>query len=572
MVGVLKKRWVSAVIGVFLSGCALANNLANADSQAPPPDYQLVLAGGALAVCSSYSARHCIDKIPVGKSQNQYAISASALGFIQQKSNSKGMLALTNTLSSSISKQPLTKAELEDIFAQAGHHQTVRELSDHDYYLLYDQLEIFSKSANGTTRLTESSNLAASTSDASKAIITTFIEQAKRNAKKERTSPKILVVTASSRDSYAAVDYYQSLFASSGVVTQWLPIDRVLQAVTEAKQCEELAAFQAKHHIFNRQQVYPDLFAQQLNACQNPDQLIAQVNQAHGIFFNGGDQSLTRAALFNSQGTPNAILDALITRTAAGFMVVGGTSAGTAVQAGRLFNGSNIPMISNGRSENAIIRGVFAQRAPSQRCSDSCSETALQPGDVTYQQEGGTGLLPFASTDTHFSERNREGRFIALNALTDTPFGFGVDENTALLVSMDNWRKPQDVTFKAIGAHGVFIYDDSASQVSRDTSGHTFGGYVHFLPHGATAMLSMKEQQWIFEAQHDNSRSPLTYATTDGLWRHYAQQLCKLENKFAQAWALDNINYVIAPLPQTQFWVGENGLCGYAYLGYAISP
>ncbi len=539
-------------------------------------DFHLLLAGGALEICSSYSPKHCVSEPPKGKSQNYYKLSKHTLNSIKDSTQSPKFAEVVEALDNFTNTHMLTKNELDTLFETAQVREKIRALSDHDYYLIYDALEIKSSHRQSQKRLRETAAPQDSKSTSTQAIINTFIEQARRFAEQEKAKPQILVVTASSRDSYAAVDYYRSVFAVDGVPATWLPIDRVWQAASRSQQCDTLADFQARYQVFNRAQVYPDLYAEQQAACRTPQKLVDLIHGAHGIFFNGGDQSFTRAALFTPDGKPNDVLRAIQERHAQGKLIVGGTSAGTAVQAGQSSTGSIIPMITNGVSHQAIKRGVFAQDAPSQRCVENCykSTSFNHADDVTYHSNGGTGLFALGNTDTHFSERNREGRFIALNALTGSKVGIGVDENTAMLISWDVPNKPTRAFTKVIGKHGVFIYDDTLLQVKQTVLGYQLGGRAHYLPSGSSGEYDLVAQNWTFfnETPAKFEYEIANYPHHTGMWRHLSQTLCKLEKKQPQNWQLYGIKYVIIPLPETQFWVNKHGLCGYTNLGYSIAP
>ncbi|MBE1286184.1 MAG: hypothetical protein GJ671_00480 [Alteromonadaceae bacterium] len=539
-------------------------------------DFHLLLAGGALEICSSYSPKHCVSKPPTGKSQNHYKLSQNALDRIKDSAMSSNLIGVIEKLNHYISPEILNKNALNALFETAQVREKIRALSDHDYYLIYDALEIKRSHRQPQIRLRETAAPKESKSTSTQAIIDAFIEQAKRFAEQEKAKPQILVVTASSRDSYAAVDYYRSVFAVDGVPGTWLPIDQAWQAANRSQQCDALADFQARYQVFNRQNIYPDLYAEQQAACRTPQKLVDLIQGAHGIFFNGGDQSLTRAALFTPEGKPNDVLRAIQERHAQGKLIVGGTSAGTVVQTGLSSADSMIPMITNGVSHQAIKRGVFAQDAPSQRCVEHCykSTSFSYADDVTYHSNGGTGLFALGNTDTHFSERNREGRFIALNALTGSKVGIGVDENTAMLISWDMPNKPTRAFTQVIGKHGVFIYDDTLLQVKQTVQGYQLGGRAHYLPSGSSAEYDLIAQNWTFFNQTPAKfkYEIANYPHHTGMWRHLSQTLCKLEKKQPQNWLLYGIKYVIVPLPETQFWVNKHGLCGYTNLGYSIAP
>ncbi len=91
--------------------------------------------------------------------------------------------------------------------------------------------------------------------------------------------------------------------------------------------------------LARREAVYPDLAAEQLAFCRAASDSLPPV---HGVFFAGGDQWRLRQAFVDPRDAANPWLQALRAAHAAGRVVVGGTSAGAAVQSGAwmLGNGS----------------------------------------------------------------------------------------------------------------------------------------------------------------------------------------------------------------------------------------
>ena len=157
-----------------------------------------------------------------------------------------------------------------------------------------------------------------------------------------------------------------------------------------------------------------------------------------GFYFSGGVQSrILQALLPGEERTP--ALAALLRRHAEG-AVVSGSSAGAAIMSD--------PMIAGGSSAGAVRNGI--RRAGAGEADDS----AESAGGVSIAR--GLGLLPGALVDQHFLARGRVGRLIvALDQLPEFDLGFGIDENTALVVAGDAaWT---------VGASGVVVLDARAS-------------------------------------------------------------------------------------------------------------
>jgi hypothetical protein len=78
--------------------------------------------------------------------------------------------------------------------------------------------------------------------------------------------------------------------------------------------------------------------------------------------------------------------------------------------------------------------------------------------------QGGLGVFRFGVLDSHFSRRAREGRLIRATVGSAMDYGFGVDENTALLVTRPD---AQGTThFSVVGAAGVFMVDARKARAS----------------------------------------------------------------------------------------------------------
>lgn len=156
----------------------------------------------------------------------------------------------------------------------------------------------------------------------------------------------------------------------------------------------------------------------------DPD-VVSRLRACGGYFFTGGSQ--TRIVdTFRPDGRSTAAREAVMERWHAG-AVVAGTSAGAAMMGGR--------MIAGGTSLDAFEHGV----------GDAAGEDAITIGD-------GMGFFEAGWLDQHFLARGRWGRLL-MSALSAPPYatGFGIDENTALVV--ENGRA------EVVGASGVVVID-----------------------------------------------------------------------------------------------------------------
>lgn len=151
----------------------------------------------------------------------------------------------------------------------------------------------------------------------------------------------------------------------------------------------------------------------------------ARLRTCSGFFFTGGSQ--TRIVdTFRPGGRATAAYDAVMERWRAG-AVVAGTSAGAAMMGGR--------MIAGGGSPGALAHGVV--------------ERGNDDGVVVAP---GMGFFERGWLDQHFLVRGRWGRLLVATLQEPTyDVGFGIDENTALVVDGRHGL--------VVGASGVVVID-----------------------------------------------------------------------------------------------------------------
>lgn len=167
------------------------------------------------------------------------------------------------------------------------------------------------------------------------------------------------------------------------------------------------------------------------------------IEKATGVFFTGGDQSRITSILKDTQ------LDAAIHKRYSEGIVVGGTSAGAAMM-----------------PDVMIVEG----------------DSETNPRVNVVEMGPGMGFLPGVVIDQHFLQRGRLGRLISALAQQPAVLGFGIDENTAILVNDDQ--------FEVIGEGAVTVVDESGithsniGEILKDEALAVCGAKLHILPHG----------------------------------------------------------------------------------------
>lgn len=184
---------------------------------------------------------------------------------------------------------------------------------------------------------------------------------------------------------------------------------------------------------------------------KNPDYLEA-IEQATGIFFTGGDQARIISCLKDTK------LDAAMHKRYSEGIIIGGTSAGAAMMPDM--------MIIEGDSET----------------NPRVDVVAMGPG---------MGFLPGVVIDQHFAQRGRLGRLVTALLLQPAVLGFGIDENTAILVSGDE--------LEVIGESAVTVIDESEKLHDnidgrlKDEGLAICGAKLHILPHGYRFNLKTRQ-------------------------------------------------------------------------------
>ncbi len=336
-----------------------------------------------------------------------------------------------------------------------------------------------------------------------------FVNRAgQRSSARDNTrKPRIGLITASARDVFSAVEYYRSVFAAAGAEVIWLPVE---PALAQSTHCDQLVERRAQlNAAFARERRYPELAAEQLQACQNPAQLMQALDSVDALFINGGDQSLTLKSLHTVHGEFSAFGKRLLQRLDEG-VLLGGTSAGTAVQTGNA--SGTLPMISNGSSAHAARHGSRAVTPPQALCAvfGNCPDN-WHDEQLSYRAGGGLGSFPFGVLDTHFRERDRELRLLRLLLDTGTDAGFGIDETTVLHARFDHDDGAQ---LSVSGKGGVWFIQRDGATLQTKSGGWRAG------PVSATRLLAGDRAALI--------RKPADAGDTANAWTLDAQLGCPL--------------------------------------------
>jgi cyanophycinase len=469
-----------------LTACLLASACTAPALQENNNDWHLLLVGGSANLCSSAFRSSCAEEQARAADWPEQA----RVGTAYQITDTRRSTILDSSYWPDHRKS--IRLELEDalqhLAAKAGpsslsesrlRNALPDSLSDRERLRVLDLLETFqAHPEHSDQRRREQVNIEATRDRHAVMIHQEFVRMAANAGDRER--PRVLIFTSAARDPLAVVDYYLAAFDTAGAEVRWAPADPAVMTAVRRGECHRLDHWrQQVSNSWARERIYPDLTTAQDTLCREPDKLEALVDWADGVFFNGGDQFRHRQTLIDEQGETEAALQRIHERVEAGTLVVGGTSAGTAVQ-----TGSGMAMITSGTPEAALLGQVKASHPPAVDCEQhqDCPE-GTNSQTLTWL-DGGIGLFPWGLLDTHYGERGRPVRSVALAAESGAPLSFGVDETTAMQVNLKQGR------FRAIGAASVMIMDFNDAQLKVDTEGLT-GRHIltHRLTHGEALEL-----------------------------------------------------------------------------------
>ena len=541
---------------------------------APPAAPELFLAGGALRTCSDLAPGSC--RTPPAqdgsRAPSRYRVDDAGVSraldplLWQGRTGAPGRVALAAMLFSVVRERPWDLADLQDALdrhcprsaCNGGAAAPWRRLLADERAAILSALEM--PQVDDGVRRRERATLAQSRQPEGVDILRAFVAAARQRA--NGATPRIAVVTASASDPFDPVDFYLDAFRELGAQAQWWPVDAALNAAAlQGGGCGRLDALRREHlKLSARELVYPDLGALQRRACLDPEATAAVPATVHGVFFAGGDQWLHRRGFFDGSDQPNAWLVTLRKAAAQGAVVIGGTSAGTAVQGGAA-------MLSNGTSAQALHGGALARLPMDAGCSAAgrCAD-GLHEDSLTYWPVGGLGLLPGWTVDTHFSERARELRLLTLMHDANVSLAAGVDETSALHVVGSG----PSTTYEALGASGAWIFE----RLPADARGAR-AARVHYLAPGATLIRTAEGlASTVTLAEAVNATAAVEVprdALEDGALRAAAQAIATGKADTVRLRAGDG-RVTLARTPDSRAWRAPGGLAGITNLTLHYLP
>jgi cyanophycinase len=299
----------------------------------------------------------------------------------------------------------------------------------------------------------------------------------------ETTDPgKLLIIGGGLRPGNAAI--FQSMIDAAGGRDQ----ARFVVFPTAAKNADSAREFSKvleRYGVPGDHITIVDLTSENAGSQAFSPCVVDEVKRATGAFFTGGDQSRITRSLLKQDGTPTPVLVALkeMRRRRS---VIAGTSAGAAMQSSHMLSVSGLPDDTMDEGMDALDFGI---------------RTNLKQRGLLVTQ--GLGFFTAGIVDQHFSQyRGRLARLLRALINQRVRFGFGIDENTAMLVSEND-------EVEVVGYGNLTIVDaKDAKCVDGPLGCRIFGAKVSFLQKGdrfnpSTGRIAVRPKTPIIEGKQD---------------------------------------------------------------------
>lgn len=452
----------------------------------------VMLAGGGMSVCSSMASDKCDDAdwidrdtmrtdryLNISKKFRSKATAESVWPTYREETRKEVIDALA-LIHDRIKEDIVPERVLLREFTRRATQQLYNSLSDAEWNRIIDLLEM-----PVPDNMAEMVNLEDNLSGESRAIYRQFVGMAETVSDDEQ--PTIYFLTSSSRDPYAEIDFYTSVFEQLGAKAKWLPLDSAVIKARREGRCEELAEIQKESQgAYERDRIYREDYEKQVEFCKNPAATKDMLAEADAVFINDGNANYTRSTFVKSNNQISDELKQIVTLVQQKELVIGGVGAGAAVMTSK-------PMVSNGTTAEAIKSGALASDPPLHGCDlDTTCPPNTGPDTLTYHPLGGMSLFHFATVDWAMSGNGRHGRLLRLAAETSTPLSLGVDEETSMTVNLESGA------FEIHGERGVFFVENAQSTDS------AVAGTFHYLVAGASGVISPFGLQTTEFAESDN--------------------------------------------------------------------
>lgn len=558
--------------------------------------YQSLMIGGGLKICSSSTPEYCVkNQSNEFQDKQQLAVYSLSKKSFEPVIKTSGYEQLDPTRQMRLRQvfehfyaNPVnvnSPEELRQSFKGTTNEfdagQLFNNLPNEVYYAILD----YAQQPSSQLRYVDFEK---TQSSATQNILRKFIQQANLRKPQDETLT-ISYITAAARNPFSEVAYYQQLLTQAAqedtgnqrVNIVWLPLDQSLMQALEDKQkglnsCNLLDTYRQKNHLFNADLRYPELTAKQRVLCHQPEQLLAILNNSHGLFVSdsitGESSSVRLLSLFrNSQNHLTTYQQTIIKQHKNGQLFVAGSGTGAAIMAGGIFESRPVPIMTGGTSDVALVRGAFPLPPAPFGCEkDGNCPYGLLEDDLTYDSRGGLGIFDLGIIDTDFSEQSRQARLAVLAAASKIRLGFGVDANTALLYRNTSDNKQM----KVIGENGVFIADMRDAIVKTQSGKHQIIGMSHYVNNNDQIIWSDSDKEIIIvPTKHSEKLTNKTLILPRGKGEFRRNVSINCGTHSFHRWTETGIAWLVNPTEETKFFrnqTGESENCSYHNLLFGI--
>ncbi len=429
-------------------------------------EFQTILIGGGLNVCSSVQPENCLTPLSTNEThhtQHSYILSAENIKTLTALY--KADAALHNLemdiFISNLNKYPLQKTmsypekELARVFRNTGVGEST-DLKDIQWQMILDVLQdtvinrrFLQKDQykNAKVDVFNSKNV--------------FVAKAFRQFIDSVDGDNILIVTAANRDAFEDVYWLIKTFEQFDVDAKWLPLDAALNAVwkesglnddeTLKQACSNLNS--VRHKVskrYFRDRIYGDLSEQLLDVCNSPEDVVELIDDANGIYFHDGDPEVLLNSFMFSDIEANPAWLTIMKRHQQNKLTLA-------------FNGGSIRAISGKEGRNAFVvkgRSEDVLMSGYQILSDVSNIGSVHIQNSPILSLAGLDLFSGISFDNSFGDLSNQGRLLSLLAMIRVPYGIGIDERTVLSIA----KKKDTLTFSVSGEAGVTFLDNTAGK------------------------------------------------------------------------------------------------------------
>jgi cyanophycinase len=288
---------------------------------------------------------------------------------------------------------------------------------------------------------------------------------------------------------------------------------------------------------------------------ENPE-VVRQIRECTAIFFGGGDQTRITRALRRQDGSSTPALDAIYDTWRQG-AIIAGTSAGAAVQSETMITVSGVPDDSIDEGLDVLDFGL--------------TKAAEQPERRGLLISQGLGFLKAGIIDQHFTQyRGRLGRLSRATTEERVRYGFGIDEDAALVVDREG-------NFEVLGPGQVTIVDSANATCQDGPLGCSILGIqVTMLGHGdqfdpktGTAIIHPSKKKIVKGKESNNGnflipdiagRGAVPFALIAGLGNNTSRKQVGISLKYNRHYG-HGYRYTFSKTDQTQGYEATvNGL------------